>query len=109
MNEYKIYQVKREYLREYGFLSVYYHWDIPFTGGIPREIWELVYTYRTRKNLSLDRIYAIFNQKDDTPMPDDYTGRSLSVSDIVEDPDGVKWYCNSIGWRRVRWEEEAEE
>lgn len=108
MNEYKIYQVKREYLREYGFHNVYYHWDMPFVGGIPREIWELVYTYRTKKDLSLDRICAIFNQGDDIPMPDDYTGRSLSISDIIEDPDGVKWYRNSIGWRRVRWEEEAE-
>ena len=108
MNTYKIYQVRKEHLREYGFRSVYHHWDLPFVAGVPKDIWELAYTYRTRKNLTLDRIYAIFNQQcEDIPMPDDYNGRSMSVSDIVEDPDGSLWYCNSIGWRHVRWEEDV--
>ena len=42
----------------------------------------------------LEDVYFIFNMN----HPLDYKGRSLSVSDIVEE-NGHKWYCDIIGWK----------
>lgn len=112
MNEYKIYQVRDDFRLEYGFCG----WQQilrthPGLKGLPREAWELVYTYRTEKEPSLDWLYICFNRSMGNkrhPTPDDFTGRSMSVSDIVETPDGKLWLCDSFGWREVQWDEEAE-
>lgn len=42
----------------------------------------------------LEDVYFIFNMN----HPLNYKGRSLSVSDIVEE-NGHKWYCDTIGWK----------
>lgn len=42
----------------------------------------------------LEDVYFIFNMN----HPLNYKGRSLSVSDIVEE-NGHKWYCDIIGWK----------
>lgn len=44
----------------------------------------------------LDKIFEIFN----TNHPDDYRGRSLSVSDVVV-LDDVKYYCDNYGWVNI--------
>lgn len=50
MNEYKIYQVKEEHIREYGFCSLdMIRREHPDELGLPRDAWELVYTYETEK------------------------------------------------------------
>lgn len=123
MNEYKIYQVPDDdpvVFCEYAFSSL--DWILnrhpAFRGGedalatLPRYSWECVYVYRTEKEPSLDWIYRLFNRGQGVstgclPMPADFEGRSLSVSDIVETPDGALWFCDSFGWKRVRWAEEA--
>lgn len=44
---------------------------------------------------SLDTIFFLLNAS----RPDGYTGRSLSVSDLVEFPDsGRTYYCDDYGW-----------
>lgn len=35
--------------------------------------------------------------------PPDYTGRSVSVGDIVETDDGQLWFCDAYGWAPVSW------
>ena len=48
----------------------------------------------------LERIFEDFN----TDRPDDYTGRSLSVSDVVSltiNGEIRYYYCDSIGWVRI--------
>lgn len=111
MNEYKIYQVRDEFLAEFGY------WDMrqirmmhPGMQGLPREAWEQVYVYRTEKEPSLDWLYGVFNRGVslfDEETPEDFTGHSMSVSDIVETPDGKLWFCDSMGWREVEWSKEA--
>lgn len=112
MNEYKIYQVRDEFLAEFGY------WDMrqirmmhPGMQGLPREAWEQVYVYRTDKEPSLDWLYSLFNRgyepEPGMATPEDFTGHSMSVSDIVETLDGKLWFCDSCGWREVQWAEEA--
>lgn len=112
MNSYKIYQVRSEFLREYGFCSMReILWTHPGMQGLPREAWEQVYVYRTEKEPSLDWLYSLFNRgyepEPGMATPEDFTGHSMSVSDIVETPDGKLWFCDSFGWREVQWAEEA--
>lgn len=111
MNEYKIYQVKREHMREYGFCGLrQILWQHPGMQGLPREAWEQVYVYRTEKEPSLDWLYGVFNRGVsllDEETPEDFTGHNMSVSDIVETPDGKLWFCDSMGWREVQWAEEV--
>ena len=113
MNEYKIYQVKREHMREYGYRSIrHILWTHPGMRGLPRDIWEQVYVYRTEKEPSLDWLYSLFNRGVslfDEETPEDFTGHSMSVSDIMETPDGKLWFCDSMGWREVEWSKEARE
>lgn len=109
MNEYKIYHVKREHMRDYGFRSLEaIRKSFPDQPGLPREAWEPVYVYFPQDLPNLETIYLRF-QQDFGVAPADYTGHSMSVSDIVETPDGKFWFCDSMGWREVQWAEEARE
>ena len=45
---------------------------------------------------ALERLFTIFN----VMRPEDFTGHSLSVGDIVE-LDGTMWYCDSFGWKQL--------
>lgn len=49
---------------------------------------------------SLEDVYRMFN----TDHPEDYTGRSLSVSDVVEITDGKRkgfYFCDNIGFEKI--------
>ena len=50
----------------------------------------------TNPNAVLEELFKIFNIE----RPEDFTGHSLSVSDVVE-LDGVNYYCDSIGWVKL--------
>ena len=113
MRNYRIYQVRddeKKYLRNYAFRSLE---DIrhAFPGrlGLPRKVWKEVYIYATEKQPSLDWLFCLFNRGMEgggvEPTPEDFTGHSMSVSDIIETPDGELWFCNPFGWERVHWEE----
>lgn len=80
-----------------------------FGKEIDPEIYEEVYSGVVDCQ-TLDDVYMVFNTD---LRPDDYQGRSLSVSDIVEvrfsDRTNL-YYCDSIGWKRInthtRWYDE---
>lgn len=119
MNEFKIYQVKEEHIREYGYASMrellWTHHAEAVDGSeiyrLPREAWELVYTWRSEKQPSLDWLFDLFNRhsRASTSLPatpEDFEGHSMSVSDIIEYPDGRLWFCDSLGWKEIQWTEE---
>ena len=72
-----------------------------FGKKIDPEIYEEVYS-GVVDSQTLDDVYIVFNTD---LRPDDYRGRSLSVSDIVEVRSGDDrtnfYYCDSIGWKRI--------
>lgn len=116
MNEFKIYQVKEEHIREYGYASMrellWTHHAEAVDGSeiylLPREAWELVYTWRTEKEPDLDYIFATFSRRIaytevSEATPEDFEGHSMSVSDIIEYPDGRLWFCDSKGWKEIQW------
>ena len=128
MNRFKIYQVKEEHFREYGYASMRellwtHHAErrgdpsTPLRSAqddsiflLPREAWELVYTWETEKDPCLDYIFETFNRNHRElglsceATPEDFTGHSMSVSDIVEYPDGRLWFCDSLGWKEIIWQ-----
>ena len=83
--------------------------DIRFMGmdylekeGIPvsRENYTLVYTGELTEGMSLEDIYTKFN----IDHPADFTGHSLSVSDVVvlhQDGENTSHYVDSIGYREI--------
>lgn len=94
--EFAIYQVKEDFLRELGFVSI--------PGGVKEvdlEKYNRVYVGRIKKEDSaesvLDKLFTIFN----IDHPAGYTGRSLSVSDVVL-LDGQYYYCCTRGWKVVQ-------
>ena len=116
MNEFKIDQVKEEHIREYGYASMrellWTHHAEAVDGSeiylLPREAWELVYTYETEKEPSLEWLFCLFNRSMEgcgiPPTPKDFEGHSMSVSDVVEYPDGRCWFCDSMGWKEIKWQ-----
>ena len=77
---------------------------------LPREAWEPVYTWHTEKDPCLDYIFETFNRNHRElglsceATPEDFHGHSMSVSDIIEYPDGRLWFCDSLGWKEIIWQ-----
>ena len=70
--------------------------------GIPvsKENYELVYTGELKEGMSLDDIFTKFN----IDHPADFTGHSLSVSDVVvlhQDGENTSHYVDSLGYREI--------
>ncbi len=70
--------------------------------GIPvsRENYTLVYTGELTEGMSLEDIYTKFN----IDHPADFTGHSLSVSDVVvlhQDGENTSHYVDSVGYREM--------
>jgi len=104
--EYKIrlYQVKPGFLREYGYRG-YKEMVREFQEPkIRRAVYDLAWEGVTYKTPNKDQLFLDLNLPDRRPKG--YTGRSMSVSDLLEFPDlGELWYCDSLGWKRVEWKE----
>lgn len=73
-------------------------------GKINMDIYDKVYEGEIEKvrakegdELTLERIFTMFNTN---KRPSDFKGESLCVSDVVE-LDGVRWFCDTIGWKRI--------
>ena len=76
------------------------------TDQIDSSIYDLVYAGDAPCS-DLEGVYRMFN----IDHPDGYTGRSLSVSDVVQIQDGSKngptfHYCDSIGFKEVQFDPE---
>lgn len=94
-----IYQLKdTEETRDIRFMAM----DYLEMKGIPvsRENYELVYTGELAEGMSLEDIFTKFN----IDHPADFTGHSLSVSDVVvlhQDGENTSHYVDSVGYREV--------
>lgn len=90
----KIFQIDQDADKdEVKFRSLEYALE---KGPIKREIYKEVYAGEVDA-ASLEDIYFIFNMD----HPSDFTGHSLSVSDIVEIVDTGFFYCDRFGFRKV--------
>lgn len=96
---YGIYQLKdSEEIRNIRFMDM----DYLEREGIPvsRENYTLVYTGELKEGMSLEDIYIKFN----TDHPADFTGHSLSVSDVVvlhQDGENTSHYVDSVGFKEI--------
>lgn len=78
-----------------------YETMLKIQGELNSSIYDLIYE-TDMDTANLERIYTIFNIE----RPEDYRGRSLSVSDIVEimhEEDGKTkfYYCDAFGFKEV--------
>ena len=97
MAEYEIYHVTKE--KWHGMAFRGYDEIMKERGSVSRDDYECVYAFKSKKDLSLDDIYYIFNMA----FPRGYHSHSMSVSDVVKTPDGF-FFCDSFGWRKLDWE-----
>jgi len=88
MKRFKIYQIKNVANTDYTFRS----WE---NASEEFSFADYEYVYQGSSN-SLDEIYMRFNLN----HPSDYSGHSLSVSDIVMFGNQY-YYCDSIGWKNI--------
>ena len=94
---------ERVMFMDYGFLVDN---NIPFDPEIYRAVWTGDRAPEQDAAHALEAMYRDFNHTKDRPLMFDgaehYTGRSMSVSDVVvmDDPDeGVRaWYCDNFGF-----------
>ena len=98
-SQFGIYQLKdTEATRDIRFMAM----DYLEMKGIPvsKENYELVYTGELKEGMSLEDIYTKFN----IDRPADFTGHSLSVSDVVvlhQDGENTSHYVDAVGYREV--------
>lgn len=95
--KYKLFQVKSNLTRTYGFVGL--SLLIEHGGGVNLDNYDLVYEgtiNETNKVAILNDLYYLFNQE----RPEDFTGRSMSVSDIIQ-LGNEYYYCDSFGWEKV--------
>lgn len=88
MKRFKIYQIKNVANTDYAFRS----WK---NASEKFSFADYEYVYQGSSN-SLDEIYMRFNLN----YQSDYSGHSLSVSDIVMFGNQY-YYCDSIGWKNI--------
>ena len=96
---FQLYQMKATPdLRDYLFTSIE---QIHADGNrIQRSQYECVYTGRLPPGASLEDLYVRFNLE----HPEDFRGRSMSVSDVVvlrQGREETAWYCDRIGFTPV--------
>ena len=93
--KYKIKQIKDVENCAYAFK--HYEWA---QNVIDLNDYEVVYEgeldYPEMPN-ALEELFEIFNNK----RPEDFKGRSMSISDIVE-IDGKNYYCDFVGWEELK-------
>ena len=93
--KYKIKQIKDAENCEYVFR--HYNW---VKDNINLKDYEVVYEgeldYPEMPN-ALEELFDIFNVR----RPEDFKGRSMAVSDIVE-VDGDNYYCDAVGWVKLK-------
>lgn len=101
--KYRILQldIDRESVRDNR--KMFMSWDIlnKCCGGFDIADYKEVYsselqTNINKKELILDKIFEKFNIN----HPEDFTGHSLSVSDVVI-LDNETYFCDSFGWKKV--------
>lgn len=101
--KYEIYQLKEDTMEQVK-LRFMASDQAAALGGIHRENYQRTYTGEmkagTDSQRALDSIYTTFN----VHRPKEFTGHSLSVSDVVRLGDEW-WYCDPYGWMEPNREE----
>jgi hypothetical protein len=97
-----IYQVANDKIRDFGFMGLRERKAILKTDEIRMDVYERVWEgeieEQPKVELVLEKLFTIFNSN----HPKGYTGRSLSVSDLILFPETGTWYyCDSFGWEEV--------
>lgn len=99
--QYKIYQLRSIRNTDYAF----YGWEYAKDHGFNFHDYKEVYSGEIPQKNCLDELFYKFNMD----HPADFTGHSLSVSDVVaiktERNDYWYWYyCDSFGWEEITTE-----
>jgi hypothetical protein len=94
--QYKIFQLGK--ITCYSFMG----WKYAKDNGFSFEDYEEVYSGEIVQKHCLDELFRIFNIE----SPDDFTGHSLSVSDVIaikteRNDYWYYYYCDSFGWQEV--------
>lgn len=106
MKHFRIWQVRTEHIRQYGFRASDEVCGPYRERGLPREVYDCVYEGEAEQEPCLDELYLAFNAPH--PFPEGYRGRSMSLGDLVEYAEsGELWFCDAIGWTPVSWEAET--
>ena len=96
----RIYQINMD--RDINRLS-FMDYEFAHKHGLEPELYDLVFDGNLEA-IRLDDIYTIMNIG---KKPDGYTGRSLSVSDIVEvvgRRESKFYYCDAFGWNSIEFD-----
>ena len=79
---------------------IFMDWDWAQSNGFSLDDYELVYTQEfdlpENENAALEEVFEAFNLY----IPEDYQGRSLSVSDVVA-MDDMYYYVDSFGFAPI--------
>lgn len=101
--KYEIYQLKEDTMEQVK-LRFMASDQAAALGGIHRENYQRIYIGEAKVGTdiqrALDSIYTTFN----VHRPKEFTGHSLSVSDVVHLGDEW-WYCDPYGWKKLDGEE----
>lgn len=100
--KYAVYQINTDRDTQ-RLLFVSYERTMKEAGRIRMEIYDKVYEGEIQPHTisnehTLEVLYEELNIHRERHQ--DFKGHSLSVSDVVE-LEGVRWFCDSIGWRRL--------
>ena len=100
--KYQIYQLdlKNEIVRESR--KIYESWDFleKYCGGIDFSLYQKIYEGEEEGENDFDILEKLFT-KFNINHPQDFSGHSMSVSDVVI-LNGKKYYCDSIGWKEIK-------
>lgn len=96
-------EVKDEDRVMYCSLAVLGGMGLPVRQEIYRTVWEPDMEIGTDTGW-LEELYSYLNNG--KPKPEGYHGRSMSVGDVVEVPEGPMagaWFCDSYCFAKVAW------
>lgn len=101
MNKYKILQIKK---RNKEFDWRFEDWETVQT-KFSLKPYEPVYESKSNIEITNDNVYTfleeLFHNFNVGEKPKNYTGHSLSVSDLVEIENVGLFYCDSVGWQKI--------
>lgn len=91
-----IYQLEDLRATAYGFMNWNFAKSHNFSISDYKEVYSAELEEGETDTDTLENLFVIFN----TDHPDDYTGHSLSVSDVVKIKNRY-YYCDSFGWEDI--------
>lgn len=93
MKKVVLYQVKEEFVRDFGFMS---YEMLKKYGGFDFDHYKKIYESEREDDYTEDSAFHEFNVN----HPKDFKGHSMSTGDIVV-IDNKALYCDSFGWKLV--------